>query len=66
MAVDIVNAFLDVALPPTALLFLLFTYPVIAFFQFWSFILRYIFPENLHGKVVLVTGASSGIGEVRT
>lgn len=64
MALDIINSIMDVVVPPATLLFLLFNYPIILFFQFWSFVLRWIFPERVRGKVVLVTGASSGIGEV--
>ncbi|KAF5196309.1 11-beta-hydroxysteroid dehydrogenase 1B [Thalictrum thalictroides] len=37
--------------------------PPFYFFKFFLFTLRFLFSENVAGKVVLITGASSGIGE---
>lgn len=43
---------------------LLVMWPMLAFFKaFWS-IVSSVLHEDMHRKVVLITGASSGIGEV--
>lgn len=61
---DVTNSFLTlVALPFTALTFFLLL-PPFYFFKFFVSIFWSIFSENVAGKVVIVTGASSGIGEV--
>ena len=35
-------------------------------YKLTTYLLGAVFPEDVAGKVVLITGASSGIGEVRT
>lgn len=60
---DLINSFLDLVLPPIGIISLLFILPMYVFFKFASFTLRSMFSENVAGKVVLITGASSGIGE---
>ncbi|XP_024973448.1 11-beta-hydroxysteroid dehydrogenase-like 4A isoform X2 [Cynara cardunculus var. scolymus] len=37
--------------------------PILLLFRLWRFCVRSVFREKLAGKVVLITGASSGIGE---
>ncbi|GLT35606.1 hypothetical protein SLA2020_100440 [Shorea laevis] len=46
-----------------AIISLIFTLPPCLAFRFLTFIRRLMFSENVAGKVVLVTGAGSGIGE---
>ena len=56
---------LDLLVPPAAFCFLLFCLPTIYFFRIAKRFLAFFFlKENVRGKVVLITGASSGIGEV--
>ncbi|KAH7866158.1 hypothetical protein Vadar_016498 [Vaccinium darrowii] len=60
---DLIHMFLNLVLPPfTFFTILLLVPPCLAFKCFTSF-LTFFFHENLAGKVVLITGASSGIGE---
>lgn len=47
----------------TALLAL--TLPAYYVYKLTTYFLGAVFPEDVAGKVVLITGASSGIGEVR-
>jgi len=61
---DLMQCVLSLTLPPIAVTFLSVVLPPLAMMRilFWSYNL--IFPENMRGKTVLITGASSGIGEV--
>jgi glucan phosphoethanolaminetransferase (alkaline phosphatase superfamily) len=52
--------------PPLCLIFLLCILPSYLLFKIVYFFIRSMFSENVAGKVVLITGASSGIGEVLT
>ncbi|KAI5054532.1 hypothetical protein GOP47_0027665 [Adiantum capillus-veneris] len=60
---DLFQIFLDLAIPPTGLFILLLCLPTVYFLRFLRSVLTVIFKENVRGKVVLITGASSGIGE---
>ncbi|KVI06166.1 Glucose/ribitol dehydrogenase [Cynara cardunculus var. scolymus] len=60
---DLINGFLNLVAPPFTFFALLLFLPPWIFFKFCLGILRSIFTENVYGKVVLITGASSGIGE---
>ncbi|KAI3435267.1 uncharacterized protein J3R85_006182 [Psidium guajava] len=62
-AVDLIPAFLNVTLPPVAIGALLFILPPYLFLKLLLFTFRSAFSEDVAGKVVLITGASSGIGE---
>ena len=61
---DLLNNFLNLILPPTSLISFFFFLPIYLFFKSLSSIIRSVFSEDVAGKVVLITGASSGIGEV--
>ncbi|KAF8400001.1 hypothetical protein HHK36_015874 [Tetracentron sinense] len=58
-AMDLFHKFMNTVAPPTSLFLLL----LFLLFKFLLSILRSFFCENVAGKVVLITGASSGIGE---
>ena len=55
---------MNIVLPPITLTLLLLFLPPFLVFKLISCIKRYITSEKVAGKVVLITGASSGIGEV--
>ena len=55
--------FLNLVAPPFTLFSLCFFLPPYLFFQSFLSIFHCFFSENVAGKVVLITGASSGIGE---
>ncbi|XP_062114910.1 11-beta-hydroxysteroid dehydrogenase A-like [Humulus lupulus] len=61
--VQLVHKLLNLTAPTITFFSLLFFYPPFVFFKFFQSIFNTIFSENIAGKVVLITGASSGIGE---
>lgn len=61
---ELINDFLNLTAPFFTFFGLCFFLPPFYFFKFLQSIFSTIFSENLYGKVVLITGASSGIGEV--
>ncbi|KAL0355069.1 UNVERIFIED_CONTAM: 11-beta-hydroxysteroid dehydrogenase 1A [Sesamum radiatum] len=60
---DIIHTFLNLTAPPFTFFFLLFFLPPFQIFKFFLSILGTLFSEDVAGKVVVITGASSGIGE---
>ncbi|GMY30992.1 11-beta-hydroxysteroid dehydrogenase A-like isoform X1 [Fagus crenata] len=60
---DLLHKFLNIVLLPLTLTVLLFFMPPFLFVKFLCSLKRSIYSENVAGKVVLITGASSGIGE---
>ncbi|XWS60237.1 hypothetical protein CRYUN_Cryun07bG0018600 [Craigia yunnanensis] len=60
---DLTHKFLNLVAPSFTFFSLCFLLPPFYLFKFFLFILSSIFSENLAGKVVIITGASSGIGE---
>ncbi|XP_023877752.1 11-beta-hydroxysteroid dehydrogenase A isoform X1 [Quercus suber] len=60
---DFLHKFLGIALPP--LMLIVFTIALAPFLllKFFYFLKRSKYSENVAGKVILITGASSGIGE---
>jgi hypothetical protein len=55
---------LDLVLPPTTAFVLLLLYPALSFIRWIKFLVGLLMCEDVRGKVILITGASSGIGEV--
>ncbi|OVA09597.1 Short-chain dehydrogenase/reductase SDR [Macleaya cordata] len=60
---ELIHVIMDLVVPPIILVGLLIIIPPYLIYKFVSFILRSFSIEDLTGKVVLITGASSGIGE---
>ncbi|XP_042483368.1 11-beta-hydroxysteroid dehydrogenase A-like [Macadamia integrifolia] len=58
-----IQKLLNLVIPPITVAFVFLILPFLFVFKFINFILRHLFPEKMKGKVVLITGASSGIGE---
>ncbi|KAJ6869268.1 hypothetical protein NC651_034123 [Populus alba x Populus x berolinensis] len=62
-SMDLIHKVLNIVLPPITLILLLLFLPSFLVSKFISRIKRSINSEMVAGKVVLITGASSGIGE---
>ncbi|XP_017220088.1 11-beta-hydroxysteroid dehydrogenase B isoform X1 [Daucus carota subsp. sativus] len=61
---DLFNAFLDFVVPPASLVMLAFAWPTLCFVNTCEWIYdTYFNPSDMEDKVVIITGASSGIGE---
>ncbi|KAK4486153.1 hypothetical protein RD792_008821 [Penstemon davidsonii] len=60
---ELIHTFLNLVAPPFTFFTLLFFLPPFQFFKFFLSVLGTLFTEDVAGKVVLITGASSGIGE---
>lgn len=55
--------FLNLVVPPSATVALLAALPLLTVVKTFKWVWAWLTPENVRGKVVLITGASSGIGE---
>ncbi|XP_030938953.1 11-beta-hydroxysteroid dehydrogenase 1B-like [Quercus lobata] len=60
---DFLHKFLGIASPPLMLIVFSITLAPFLFLKFLYFLKRSKYSENVAGKVILITGASSGIGE---
>ncbi|XP_050377695.1 11-beta-hydroxysteroid dehydrogenase A-like [Argentina anserina] len=63
MMLSLIHTFLNLSAPPFTFFSLLLLLPPLYFLKLFTSLLSTIFSENVSGKVVLITGASSGIGE---
>ncbi|CAN4100622.1 unnamed protein product [Withania somnifera] len=63
MLIELIHKFLNFVAPPFTFFSLLLFLPPFQFFKFCLSILGTLFSEDVAGKVVIITGASSGIGE---
>ncbi|KAK9162046.1 hypothetical protein Syun_002948 [Stephania yunnanensis] len=60
---DFVNSLLNLVVPPASLVMLAFAWPTLCFIRAVEWAFRSFYTENMEDKVVIITGASSGIGE---
>ncbi|XP_038893819.1 11-beta-hydroxysteroid dehydrogenase A-like isoform X1 [Benincasa hispida] len=60
---ELIQSFLNLVAPPITFVSLGFLLPAFVFFKYFLSFVRTVFSEDITGKVVLITGASSGIGE---
>ncbi|KAI3512790.1 hypothetical protein L1887_20109 [Cichorium endivia] len=60
---DPIHIFLNIVSVLISIISFLFIWPVLSLFRILRFCIRSAYREKLEGKVVLITGASSGIGE---
>nr|KAJ0227984.1 hypothetical protein LSAT_V11C100012500 [Lactuca sativa] len=60
---DLIHNFLNIVSVIISVISFIFILPILSLFRVLRFCIRSVSPEKLAGKVVLITGASSGIGE---
>ncbi|XP_057443755.1 11-beta-hydroxysteroid dehydrogenase B [Lotus japonicus] len=60
---DFINFVLNLLVPPTSLITLAFSWPALCFLNACEWLYNSIYGEDMDNKVVIITGASSGIGE---
>ncbi|CAH8320215.1 unnamed protein product [Eruca vesicaria subsp. sativa] len=60
---DMLNTVLNLFLPPLTIIFLFLFYPYYLLIKLVVCLYKHIRLENVSGKVILITGASSGIGQ---
>ncbi|XP_078434564.1 hydroxysteroid dehydrogenase 5 [Wolffia australiana] len=60
---DWLNSLLNLIVPPAGLIMLAFSWPTLFFLHACEWLFRTLYREDMDGKVVLITGASSAIGE---
>ena len=61
---DLLNAILNLVVPPAGMVMLAFAWPTLSFLHALEWFFKTLYRENMENKVVLITGASSAIGEV--
>lgn len=61
---ELINSFLNLVVPPASLVLLAFSWPALSFINACEWIYNSLNSEVMLDKVVIITGASSGIGEV--
>ncbi|XP_019423613.1 PREDICTED: 11-beta-hydroxysteroid dehydrogenase-like 5 [Lupinus angustifolius] len=60
---DILNFMLNLLVPPASLMMLAFSWPALCFLNACEWLYNSLYGEDMDSKVVIITGASSGIGE---
>ncbi|KAL5704067.1 11beta-hydroxysteroid dehydrogenase [Ranunculus cassubicifolius] len=60
---DLLNSFLNLVVPPATMVMVACAWPTLSFITACERIFRNFYSENMEEKVVIITGASSGIGE---
>ncbi|XP_076936970.1 11-beta-hydroxysteroid dehydrogenase A-like, partial [Bidens hawaiensis] len=60
---DPIHKVLNIFFPIVSVFLFIFLVPILSLYRLIRFFFRSVYLENLAGKVVLITGASSGIGE---
>ncbi|CAL4928330.1 unnamed protein product [Urochloa decumbens] len=60
---QVVNAVMDLVVPPASMVMLAFAWPTLSFLRGVEWALKTLTREDMLGKVVVITGASSAIGE---
>ncbi|MCO5550927.1 hypothetical protein L7F22_004421 [Adiantum nelumboides] len=60
---DLLQSFLNIFIPVVGFCTLLILWPALTFRSIVMRMFNTVFEENMRGKIVLITGASSGIGE---
>ncbi|XP_073003516.1 11-beta-hydroxysteroid dehydrogenase B-like [Typha latifolia] len=60
---SIFNSILNFVVPPASMVMLAFAWPTLTFFHAMRWLFESLFRENMENKVVVITGASSAIGE---
>lgn len=64
MMMDLLNSLLNWVAPPASLVMLACSWPALCFITTCEWLYKSFYSENMEDKVVIITGASSGIGEV--
>ncbi|PNS90964.1 hypothetical protein POPTR_019G073200v4 [Populus trichocarpa] len=60
---DFINCVLNWVVPPASLVMLACSWPALCFINTCEWLYKSFYSENMEDKVVIITGASSGIGE---
>ncbi|KDO51722.1 hypothetical protein CISIN_1g039397mg [Citrus sinensis] len=60
---DLLNSFLNLVVPPASLVMMAFAWPALCFVNGCEWLYNNFYSENMEDKVVIITGASSDIGE---
>ncbi|KAA8528010.1 hypothetical protein F0562_035121 [Nyssa sinensis] len=60
---DLINSLLNLVVPPAGLVMLAFAWPTLSFINACEWLYNTFYSEDMEDKVVIVTGASSEIGE---
>jgi hypothetical protein len=60
---DFLNFLLNLFVPPASLITLAFSWPALCFLNACEWLYNHIYGEDMDNKVVIITGASSAIGE---
>lgn len=61
---EFVNSLLNWVVPPASMVMLACAWPALCFISACEWLYSSFYEENMEDKVVIITGASSGIGEV--